>query len=44
MNKAVANSQKHATEFLLALARIPDRARNKGPEGAALFGRTAGGR
>jgi hypothetical protein len=33
MNKALENFQKHTTEFLDALALIPDRARNTAPEG-----------
>jgi hypothetical protein len=33
MNKALENFQKHTTEFLDALALIPDRARNSAPEG-----------
>ncbi|MEY4469476.1 MAG: hypothetical protein RLZZ87_800, partial [Actinomycetota bacterium] len=33
MNKALENFQKHTTEFLDALALIPDRARNTAPAG-----------
>ncbi len=33
MNKALENFQRHTTEFLDALALIPDRARNTAPEG-----------
>ncbi len=33
MNKARENFQRHTTEFLDALALIPDRARNTAPEG-----------
>ena len=44
MNKAIENFQKGATEFPVAPALIPDRARSTAPKGVFHLGRAAGGR